>query len=116
MIQRGYFMSEEAEKAAKWDMLQDLKAQKSSSGVLHERADKIGKSLENFGRVLQNSSWILTRTQTSIKGKATIVEARGAELEIPLSDLNADEICRLIDDIAETRQRIKTLQERLGEY
>ena len=113
---QGYFMSETDEKAAKWDMLQDLKAQRLRLGVLHEKADKIGKSLRDFGTVLQNPSWEFTRKEASIKGKATIAEARGAEFEITLTDLNADEICKLIDDIEGTKQRIKTLQERLGEY
>jgi hypothetical protein len=105
---KRFFMSEESEKAAKWDMVLQLKAERSSLSVLHNEAEKIGKELVRFGSVLANPSWTFEITETNIQGKGTILNA--GDMTIPLESLDQEKICKLINDINETPSNIKRLE------
>jgi hypothetical protein len=41
-------MDEQAEKAAKWDMLQELKAEQDRLALLRKEAERIGEALELY--------------------------------------------------------------------
>jgi hypothetical protein len=101
-------MSEESEKAAKWDMLVSLKKERAHLEVLFEQARDIGKNLERLGRLLGNAAWTFRVTGESIHGERRDEES--STLETPLDFLNAEKITKLISDINETRSNILRLQ------
>jgi len=105
-------MSEEAEKAAKWDMLQESKAARSKFAALRQEAERVGKNLQWLGSVLGNLTWDLRITESSLVGRSSAVNT---EFEIPLADLDRKRILALIEDLKETDQRIRTLRQRLEE-
>jgi hypothetical protein len=99
-----YFASEEAEKAAKWDMLQNLKKLRSHLAVLRDRAENIGKTLETFGTVLANPAWKFTVSEKEISGTATLI-ANARPFIIPRVYLDGEAIVSLIQEIEETEKR-----------
>jgi len=111
IYREGYFLSEESEKAANWDMLQRLKSERSRLSALQDQAQTMGNQLDELGRVLKNPAWTLVIRDEQITGTSSV--ARGAKFSVPLSILNPGTLSRLIQDTAETKHNIDTLSERL---
>jgi len=108
---KGYFMSEESEKAAKWDTLIQLKKEKSRLSSLYKQAEETGKELEDFGSVLKNRSWVFTVTENAIYGKGTVQDT--GDRSIQFESLDGKKISSLINDINETQETIRRLQEHI---
>jgi hypothetical protein len=108
-------MTEEAEKAAKWDMLQELKRKKSHLAVLRDSLEKTGKSLQKFGLLLINPLWLFRREKEGIAGNHTTLSGPDCHFEIPLAHLNVEHITELLQDVAGTQEEIHALEERLRE-
>ena len=104
----GYFMSDEAEKAAKYDMIVKLRKTREKLTVLRDQAKEIGKALEDFGMILANPSWKLKVEDAEIIGKAE--QFRGvssATLTIKRSYLSDDLIVRLILELESTEKDLE---------
>jgi hypothetical protein len=110
VYRQGYFMTEESEKAAKWDMLMGLKAEQARLAVLREQAKKIGKDLQDFGAILSNPLRKFKIEPPVIEAMPTAVDAHRT---IPLDSLNQEKVIALIKDIEETEGRISELMNRL---
>ena len=54
MSTERYFVSEEAEKAAKWEALEELRKARQHRDILIDAMARLGKALSDFGYVLQN--------------------------------------------------------------
>jgi hypothetical protein len=111
-MQGGYFVSEEAEKAAKWDMREEYKRTKARLVTLENELRKIGDAWTGMGKWFKDPLGISFQANaqqiTAVKAKSKItVEA------IPLEYLNADAIVRLINDLEETRKSKDDLEARL---
>jgi hypothetical protein len=104
-------MTEEAEKATKWDMLVKLKSERSRLAALRDEAREIGQELSTFGSLLANPSWLFTVTQDAIEGVPTAAGGGLNGVKIALSNLSAGRrrICALLNDINETRAKMETL-------
>lgn len=109
-----YFASEEAEKAAKWDMLQSLKQSRAHLAVLRDRAEKIGKVLEDFGTVLANPAWRFTISESEIVGETTLVSPV-RPLIFPRSYFDCEAIVNLIREIEETEKTVQTQSKAVAE-
>ena len=113
VYRKGYFMTDKDEKAANWDMLVELKQQRSRLSSLCKQAEGIGTELECFGRVLANPSWDFQVHEKSIHGNGMIPNT--GEASILLENLDANRIAALINDINETKSNIKRLGDHVRE-
>jgi hypothetical protein len=106
-------MSIESEKAAKWDMLMELKAERYNLSVLYLKAREIAEVLEHFGKVFANPSWSFRIAENSIQGRSTNVKE--ADVILPYESLNRETICALVNEINKTQFNIKKLESQVKE-
>ena len=93
-------MTEEAEKAARFDMLVRLKRTKERLTVLRDQREKIGQALREFGAVLENASWEFVVQEGKIIGRSTDRAAFGATLVVTQSNVGKD-VTELLQQIQE---------------
>jgi hypothetical protein len=107
----GYFMSEQDEKAAKWQMVEDYKAANGMLETLKREAQNIGEMFTLLGNALKNhpekidsSSPNRILVGTLEHPVKTLVETSKISLEVILA---------LLQDIRTTADRKKGLEDRL---
>jgi len=105
----GYFVSEQEEKAAKWEMVEKLRKAKEHLAVLKSAMKDLASLWIEFSRVLQNPDFnVFLVTEKSITvGKQNANLSRPIA-EIGESNVNWESVRRLIADYQETAQNIKT--------
>jgi hypothetical protein len=114
MQERSYFVSEEAEKAARYDMMVALKRTQQHLATLRGQAKKIGEALANFGLVLANPSWRFEVQAEKIVGVSSPEAGRGT-VTIPREYLNDGVVVSLIADIQRASEDLKSQSEAVGD-
>jgi hypothetical protein len=107
----GYFVSEEAEQAAKWKMVEELKRDKEHLVVLKKEMKNLGERWIEFARTMQSpdlhafdvAAQKITVGQWDSRPSRPVAEIRE-------SDTNWDSLARLVSDYQKTANNIKTLQ------
>ncbi len=116
-LERGYFMTEEAEKAAKWDAVEQLQKAKARLLALETEMIRIGKELIAFGSSLQNPrAYVFDVTSDAV----TLGKQGGGGLGRPLGRLTPDIVdwgnfCSLLNDYDDATKEKAELTARLGE-
>jgi hypothetical protein len=106
-----YFASAETEKAARFDMLVDLKSAKAHARTLRQQALAVGYSLELFGRALADPSARFEITANEITCIVpAVVPPAPKSFRVPRYYLGEAPI-NMIYDILETDKKIKSLVE-----
>jgi hypothetical protein len=112
----GYFVSKEAEDAAKWRMLQEYNEARSNLGNFDNEFKKIGRSLQSLA-----SAYLMVygvKFTVSDEGIRAVNTSTGAEIaNVPKAYLSFETSVKLITDYEETYKRIRELEAslRVGE-
>ena len=111
----GYFVSEEAEKAAKWDMLEEYHQTVSHLGVLENEFKKVSNSLgilaSAFDKPTDRVEFDVSSTQI---GVMTISNKTRLGV-IPRGHIEFTSLAKLIEDYQKTVARKRELENDLGE-
>jgi hypothetical protein len=111
---RGYFMTEESEKAAKWDVVLEYRTASEHLVVLARQMQSIGEKMAAFGETIkkpENFSFDVEKQTITVgvpKSNPERPYARVAE-----SDFNWADLCRLINDYQDTMQKKNQLAAQL---
>lgn len=92
---RGYFMSQEAEMAAKGKMFEDYKDLRSRLTVLEREANTLGLRIFELARVLTGSPAKIT----VVRERVVSIPSGDGRQEVDISKLDPDEIVKLISEI-----------------
>jgi hypothetical protein len=112
----AYFMSEEAEKAAKWEMVEEYQRMKNEAARIRNKLKKTGDSLEQFGRLLANGVVVFKEQGGRIIGNLPDVgNPDGITVSIPTEHLNAAYVLGLISRLNEVQTRRNELLASLKE-
>ena len=115
-IRSGYFSTEEAEKAAKWDMVVRQRKLAQHLAVLKDSAATIGRSLERFGVALRNESWSFQVGEGDIKGHSSpLAGVSPGVVSISADELSFESVSALLVDIAETTAELERARRNLAE-
>jgi hypothetical protein len=115
-MKSGYFATEEAEKAAKWDMVVRERELAQHLAVLKDRAAAVGRSLEGFGAALRNESWIFQVREGDIKGHSSpLAGVPPGVVSISEDELTFGSMAALLLDIAETTAELERERRNLAE-
>lgn len=112
MQARGYFLSEEAEKAKLWDMQKELEAVRLHLGALDDEFKKIAKAWRGMAVFFDSTSGYSFVVQDDmIKG---INDHTGATSSLPKKYVTYECLAALISDLQESRKRAKELEQNLN--
>jgi len=115
-IKGGYFATEEAEKAAKWDMIVRRRKLAEHLAVLKDRAARVGRSLERFGAALRNDSWSFQVLESGIAGHSSpLAGVSPGAVSISADELSFGGLAALLMDMAETRAELEKALRNLAE-
>ena len=114
MQRRGYFMTQEAEDAAKWRMLTEYHQTIERLAALKSELKSLGESLEHFGRGLSNPEFRFV-----LDGDLLVGTREGTpdvpQIQTPVSALDAERVLKLLKNLAETEARSSELHQLLEE-
>jgi hypothetical protein len=105
-------MSQQEENAAIGAMVKELKEEQTRLSGLQGQARSIGHHLANFGKLLSDPAWSFWVEESYIQGSS--MDGRPMAVA-SLQSLDKERILALIKDLAETREKIRTLKEGLKE-
>ncbi len=101
-------MTEEAEKAAKWEIVEQYQKAKEKLAVLETRCHETGGMISQFGSAIANVPTAVTITKLEVSIPKYVHEPKKTErVAFPLSILDMETIKTLVDDYQETLQ-VKT--------
>ncbi len=108
----SYFVSEDAEKAARWDDQQEFLELKRHRDTIVAAMEKVGKALGDFGYVLQHREGCSfdARPHEIVVGREQRMVAR-----VEPTQLDWQTVSRLITDYISTTQRVAQLEPRFPE-
>jgi len=108
----SYFVSEESEKAARWDAQQEFLELKRHRDTIIAAMEKVGKALADFGYVLQNREGCSfeVRPHEIVVGRERRMAAR-----VEPTQLDWQKMSDLITDYVSTTQRVAQLEPRFPE-
>jgi hypothetical protein len=113
MQYEGYFVDEQAEKAAKWDMVEERRKAHSHKGALENEFKKMGRSFYSLASTFDSVygyKFIVNEDAIGIINPST-----GAKIPpIPRAYLSFENVAKLISDYEETTKRIAELEASLG--
>lgn len=109
MTYGGYFVSDEAEKAAKWDALEEFRELKRHRDTITDAMSKTGKALGDFAHVLQHREGCTFDLQPS---GITVGRERSAVAHIDSTQFDWQAVSSLIADYIATTRRIAELEPR----
>lgn len=109
MVYGGYFVSDEAEKAANWDALEEFRKLKRHRDTLTDAMRKIGKALGDFSYVLQHREGCTFDVQPS---GITVGRERRMVARVDPTQLDWEAMSRLVTDYIATTLRIAELEPR----
>jgi hypothetical protein len=101
VIAERYFMSQEAEMAAKWKMFEDYKELAARLSVLEREANSIGVVINNLAVALMGSPQKIGITR---EGFVSIPSGPGRQ-ELNISKVDVAGITKLIQEIQETAKQ-----------
>lgn len=105
----GYFVSEEAEMAAKWKMVEDHKKAKGKLATLVREASTVGLRIQRLQVALCGSPLKIK----IVRDKVISVPVEEKWEEVDISKVDSDEIMKLIVDIDATSKLKADLGEKL---
>jgi hypothetical protein len=109
----GYFVDEQAEKAAKWDMVQERRESYSHKGALENEFKKMGKSLYSLASAFDSVHGFKFIVSEDAIG--AINASTGARLTtVPRQYLSFENATKLIADYEAAIKRIAELDASLG--
>ena len=113
-IAGGYFMSEEAEQAAKWKMVEELKRDKEHLVVLKKQMKDLGKVLADFAYTIQSPDLHAfdVAAQTITVGKWDEKPIRPIA-ELRESAVNWESLTKLLTDYQKTKTDVHGLEKDL---
>lgn len=113
MSTRGYFVSDEAEKAANWDAVQEFRELKRHRDSITDAMARLGKGLGDFAYVLQHPRDCAfdARPTEIVVGREQRAIARVDSIQ-----LNWETVSRLITDYITTMKRIAELKPRFRDF
>ncbi len=105
---RGYFVSDEAEKAAKWDAFEEYRQAKQRLFALETVMTKLGKSLDGFAYAIQHPKEhkFLVNVEDVTVAKQL---QQGAVVHVTKADLDWNAVSNLISDYQTTFARVQEL-------
>ena len=111
-----YFVSEEAEQAAKWKMVEELKRDKEHLIVIKKQMKDLGGLWSEFSHAIQNPDLHTfdVTTQTISVGKRDAQSSRSVVTELRESNVNWELMRRLLKDYQTTRDNINAMQKELN--
>jgi len=110
MTYGGYFVSDEAEKAANWDALEEFRELKRHRDTITDAMSKTGKALGDFAYVLQHREGCAFDVQPS--GGITVGRERRTVAHVDPTQLDWQSVSRLVTDYIATTRRIAELEPR----
>lgn len=112
----GYFVSEEAEQAAKWKIVENYNRAKAKLAVLEGELKEASADLSEMGRntsrdyLLGSNTFLFSDKQVRIVNE-NAPSGRSANItEISLKYFNADLLVNLLKDFQNTRTEVKELK------
>lgn len=114
-LYEGYFVSEEAEQAAKWKMVEELRTKKEHLVVLKNELKNLAEKWAEFARVMQSPDLhsFAVAPQKITVGKWGEKPARPIA-EIRDSSVQWDSLTKLVTDYQRTEGDVRTLQSQLN--
>ena len=105
----SYFMSEEAEKAAKWEIIERYRGAKEKLSLLEDRCREIGGSISAFGSAIATTPEAVTIAKLEVSfpkyaGASEYERHRSERAIMALSNLNIDALKDLVDDYKQALQ------------
>lgn len=105
----SYFVSEEAEKAARWDAQQEFIELKRHRDTIAAAMERLGKALEDFGYVLQHREGCAFDARSN---EIAVGREQRMVVRVDPTHLNWESVSRLIADYTATIGRIAELEPR----
>jgi uncharacterized protein YlxW (UPF0749 family) len=112
---RGYFVSEEAEQAAKWKMVEELRTKKEHLVVLKSELKNLAETWTEFARAIQSPDLHLF----AVDPQKITVGKWGEKLTRPVAEIRDsnvqwDSLAKLVADYQKTADDTKRLQSELN--
>jgi hypothetical protein len=112
-ITRGYFMSDEAEKAAKFEILERHAKAKSRLAALEDQMSQKGQELTRFAETLKSPSQhafsVVRNLNIAVQRKSQSTKVA----ELWKQTMDWDALCELIDDYEQTKRDLSELDGRV---
>ena len=113
-ISGGYFVTEEAEKAKKWDMVERHGALKSHEAVLEDEIYQLGSAWVAMGEIFKNfSSYSIVPEAQQVKAYDKTGINRTLIAELPLACLDSKRLLSLLEDLSKTQREKSELETKL---
>lgn len=113
----GYFVSEEAEKAAKWQLVENYNSAKAKLAALDGQLKQAGTTFLDMGRVVKDiHSGIVFKfgkDQITVVNESHSYGQAQTVAEIGLKFLNAESLITLLKDFQDTRRTVEELRANL---
>jgi hypothetical protein len=104
-----YFMTSEAEEAAKWRVVKDHQDTKARLAALRAEATKIGDFMRAIGQALRDDPAQINVEQS---GSLSMLQQLRS-LTMPLETINGERVKALVMDIHDTQEKLKQLAEQV---
>jgi hypothetical protein len=110
MTYGGYFVSDQAEKAAKWEAVEEFRERKQHLLVLQNEMLKIGREWEPFANALKSPKSFYFKVEAENITVLYSQQSSQTTAQIPRTHLDWGTLSKLLSDYQATTERIKELE------